>query len=69
MVAGTAPGELDGANGRNFPLRKSGILGLEIHDQLTHRDRQRPMVIFSLGFGGSEEADHAMGIKSGSGPA
>jgi len=69
MVTGTTPGELDRANGGNFASGKLRILGLEIDDQLAHRDRERAMMILSLGFGRAKEADHPMGIKSGSSPA
>jgi len=49
MVTGTTPGELDRANGGNFASGKLRILGLEIDDQLAHRDRERAMMILSLG--------------------
>src|SRR6266567_4043623 len=67
MMRGTTPGELDGTNRGNLSIGKVCILGLEVDNQLTHRDRQRPMMVFSLRFGGPEEADHAMRIKGISG--
>ncbi len=63
MMARTTPGELNGTNGGDLAIGKVGILGLEIHDELAHRDRQRPVTIVSLGFGGSKEADDAVRIK------
>ena len=63
----TTPGELDGTNRGDLSIGKVCILGFEIDDQLTHGDRQRPMMVFSLGFGRPEEADHAMRIKGISG--
>src|SRR6266566_2601337 len=69
MMTRTTPGEPDGANGGDFASSKICILSLEIDDELAHRDRERPMMIFSLGFGGTKEADHAVGIESPSSPA
>src|SRR6266516_6412434 len=63
MMRRMTPGELDGTNRGDLSISKVCILGFEIDDQLTHRDRQRPMMVFSLRFGGPEEADHAMRIK------
>src|SRR5947207_12587060 len=63
----TTPSELDRTNSGDLSIRKVCILGFKIDDQLTHRDRQRPMMVFSLRFGGPEEADHAMRIKGISG--
>src|SRR5260370_4013103 len=67
MMRRTTPGELDGTNRRDLSIRKVCILDCEIDEQLTHRDRQRPMMVLSLSFGGPEEADHAMRIKGISG--
>ena len=66
-MRGTTPGELDGANRRDLTIGKVRILGFEIDDQLTHRDRKGAVVILSLRFSGPEEADYAMRIKSVSG--
>src|SRR6266568_3044390 len=63
MMRRTAPSELDRANSGNLAIGKVCILGLEVHNQLTHRDRQRPMMVFSLGFGRPEKAHHAVRIK------
>jgi hypothetical protein len=63
MMRRTTPSELDRTNSGDLSIRKVCILGFEIDDQLTHRDRQRPMMVFSLSFGRPEEADHAMRIK------
>lgn len=43
------------------------VLGFEVNDKSTHCDEQRTMMIFSLLFGWSEEADDAMRIKGVSG--
>src|SRR5579883_1632786 len=59
----TTPGELDGTNGGNLTVSKIGILGFEIHDQLTHGDRKRAVMIFSLRSRWSEEANDAMRVK------
>ena len=64
MMARTTPGELDGTNGSDLSISEVCILGFEIDDHLTHRNRQRSMMILSLSFGGSKETDHAVGIKS-----
>jgi hypothetical protein len=63
-MTGATPGKLDSANGRNLSISKVSIFRLEIHNQLTHRNGKRSMMVLSLRFGGSEEADHAMCIKS-----
>jgi hypothetical protein len=63
MMTGTAPLKLDGTNGSDLSQRELGILGLEINDELAHRDRQRPMMALPLGFGWTKEADYALRIK------
>jgi hypothetical protein len=67
MMRRTASGELDRTNRGDLSIRQVCILGFEIDDELTHRDRQRPMMILSLSFGRPEETDHAMCIKGISG--
>src|SRR5947209_2863280 len=64
MMTGMAPSELDGTNGSDPSQSKVCILGLEIHNQLAHHIRQRPMMVLSLGLGGPKETDHAVRIKS-----
>jgi hypothetical protein len=59
----TTPIELDRTNRSNLPIGKIGILGFEVHDQLTHGDRKRAVMIYSLRFGWSEETNDAMCVK------
>jgi hypothetical protein len=68
MMRRTKPGELNRANGSNLPISKVGIFCLQINDELAHGDGQRSVMILSLRFGWSEEADHAMCIKGISSP-
>ena len=63
MVRRTTSVELDRANRRNLSIRKVGILGFEIDDQLAHGDRKRAVMILSLRFGGPEEANDSVCIK------
>lgn len=63
-MTGTVPIKLDGANVRDLSAAvKSGYSALPINDKLAHRDRQRPMMALSLGFGWTKEADHSLRIK------
>src|SRR6266702_2657233 len=68
MFTWSSPFKLDSANVGNLSQRESGIFRFEIHNELAHRDRERPMMVLSLGLGGTKEADYAVGIKGRSGP-
>jgi hypothetical protein len=55
--------ELDSADARDLTQGKIRILSLEVHNELAHRDRQRPVMILALGFRWTKEAEHAVRIK------
>jgi hypothetical protein len=59
----TTPVELDCTNRGNLSIGKISILNFEIDDQLAHGNRKRAVVIFSLRFGRSKEANDTMCIK------
>ena len=59
----TTPVELDCTNRGNLSIGKISILSFEIDDQLAHGNRKRAVVIFSLRFGWSKEANDTMCIK------